>query len=233
MTDNLPAPVPEPSGQVILYQPADGITRIEVRLEGETVWLPQRAMAELFQTTIPNINQHLKAIYDEGELPPEGTIKRCLIVQTEGNRQIRRAVDQPRKTDVSIAKNYLNQEEIESLNLIVSAYLDFAELQARNRRPMHMADWIAKLDDFLRLSERHILTHAGKISHEQAVEKAAIEFERYHQAQTVLPQPVERHFEQSLDELKQIEQQKKALPEKKPGKRKPTKKKPKQGNDQL
>ena len=68
------------------------------------------------------------------------------------------AGDRPRKTDVSIAKNYLNQEEIESLNLIVSAYLDFAELQARSRRPMHMADWIAKLDDFLR-SERPRYPH--------------------------------------------------------------------------
>ena len=131
------------------------------------------------------------------------------------------ADNRPRKTDVSIAKNYLNQEEIESLNLIVSAYLDFAELQARNRRPMHMADWIAKLDDFLRLSERDILTHAGKISHEQAVEKAEIEFERYRQTQAALPQPVDQHFEQSLDELKQIEQQKNALPKKEPGKGNP------------
>ena len=109
--------------------------------------------------------------------------------------------------------------------------LDFAELQARNRRPMYMADWIAKLDDFLRLSERDILTHAGKISHELAVEKAEIEFEQYHQSQAVLRQPVDRHFEQSLNELKQIEQQKKALPEKEPGKRKLAKKKPRPGND--
>ena len=114
--------------------------------------------------------------------------------------------------------------------MIVSAYLDFAELQARSRRPMHMADWITKLDDFLRLSERDILTHAGKISHEQAVEKAEIEFESYRQAQAALPQPVDRHFEQSLDELRQIEDQKKALPEK-PGKRKPTKKNPKPRDD--
>lgn len=73
-----------------------------------------------------------------------------------------------RKRDVAIAKNYLAHEEIESLNLIVSAYLDFAELQARSRRPMHMADWISKLDDFLRLSERDILQHAGQISHQVA-----------------------------------------------------------------
>jgi hypothetical protein len=134
--------------------------------------------------------------------------------------------DRPRKADVSIAKNYLNQEEIEALNLIVSAYLDFAELQARSRRPMHMADWIAKLDDFLRLSDRDILTHAGRISHEQAVEKAEIEFDKYRQTQAALPQPVDQHFEQTLDELKQIEHQKKPKP-KTEATKKPTRKKPK------
>ncbi len=71
----------------------------------------------------------------------------------------------PRKTDVAIAKNYLGAEELDALNKIVTAYLEFAEVQALNRRPMYMADWIAKLDDFLRLSERDVLAHAGKVSH--------------------------------------------------------------------
>jgi hypothetical protein len=84
-----------------------------------------------------------------------------------------------RKGDVAIAKNYLTRQEIEALNLIVSAYLDFAELQARSRRPMHMADWIAKLDDFIRLTERDILTHAGRISHQQAEEHAHAQYEAY------------------------------------------------------
>jgi hypothetical protein len=85
---------------------------------------------------------------------------------------------------VTIAKNYLTKEEIEALNLIVSAYLDFAELQARSHRPMHMADWIAKLDDFIRLSERDILTHAGRISHQQAEEHAHDQYDPYdHQGQ--------------------------------------------------
>jgi hypothetical protein len=74
----------------------------------------------------------------------------------------RNAPDGPvRKSDVAIAKNYLTKEEIESLNLIVSAYLDFAEMQARSHRAMHMADWITKLDDFLRLGDRDILTTQG------------------------------------------------------------------------
>jgi hypothetical protein len=88
---------------------------------------------------------------------------------------------QIRRADVAVAKNYLAKEEIESLNLIVSAYLDFAELQARSHRPMHMADWIAKLDDFLKLSDRDILTHAGRVSHELAEQHAHAEFEQYEQ----------------------------------------------------
>ena len=68
----------------------------------------------------------------------------------------------PKRSDVTIAKNYLNEDELDTLNRIVSFYLEFAELQAKNRRAMHMKDWISKLDDFLRLSEREILTHAGK-----------------------------------------------------------------------
>ena len=106
---------------------------------------------------------------------------------------------------MSIAKNYLNQDELQALNLIVSAYLDFAELQAITRKPMDMADWIAKLDDFIRISDREILTHAGKVSHETAKLKAEAEFEQFRAAQAALPQPVDQHFAEAVDELKQIE----------------------------
>ena len=81
--------------------------------------------------------------------------------------------------DVKIAKNYLTEGELKQLNLIVSLYLDFAELQAANGRLMKMADWIAKLDEFLKLSERKLLTNAGSISVEQAAQKAEEEFEKY------------------------------------------------------
>jgi hypothetical protein len=73
----------------------------------------------------------------------------------------------PSKEEAVIAKNYLTAKELEALNRIVNAYLEFAELQALNRKPMYMRDWISKLDDFLRLGEREILTHAGTISHER------------------------------------------------------------------
>lgn len=353
MARNLPAPLPDDAGEFILYQTEDGQTRIDVRVAEETVWLTQRDMAELFQTSVPNVNQHLKAIYEEGELLPEATIKKYLIVRAEGQRQVSRQIDhysldaiiavgyrvrshrgtqfriwatarlreylvkgfamddrrlkqagggdyfeellarirdirsservfwrkvldiyatsidydpradtsvlffktvqnkmhwaahghtaaeivhrradasqpnmgltswagdKPRKTDVSIAKNYLAADEIEALNRIVTAYLEFAELQAMNRQPMHMADWIAKLDDFLKLSDRSILKDAGRISHEAAKEKAESQYETYRAKQAALPQPVDEDFEKTLDELKQIEQQAKKAP------KKPTKK---------
>ncbi|MDA3938755.1 MAG: virulence RhuM family protein [Spirochaetia bacterium] len=81
--------------------------------------------------------------------------------------------------DIGIAKNYLSEDEIYQLNLIVSMYLDFAELQTTNGRLMKMHDWIQKLDDFLQISEKELLIDSGKVSHQKAVLKAKIEFEKY------------------------------------------------------
>jgi len=342
MTENLPTPAPGNSGEFLLFQTDDGRTRIEVRLEDQTLWLTQRLIADLFQVSVKTANEHLVNIYEEGELDPTATIRKFRIVQTEGNRSVSRIVDhynldailavgyrvrsargtqfriwaterlreylvkgfamdddrlkragggnyfeellarirdirsservfwkkvldiyatsidydakaessqlffktiqnkmhwaahghtaaeivharadaslpnmglttwdgaRPRKADIAIAKNYLQPDEIEALNRIVTAYLEFAELQALNRNPMTMASWIAKLDDFLKLSDRQILTHAGKISHDAAQKKAEAEFEQYRQQQAALPQPVDEDFAKSLDELKQIEGQ--------------------------
>jgi len=88
-----------------------------------------------------------------------------------------------RKTDVTVAKNYLTKDEFEILNLIVSQYLDFAELQARMKRPMHMHDWVRKLDDFLHVNDRDILKDAGRVSHQLAKEQAEAEFNKYHHQQ--------------------------------------------------
>lgn len=85
--------------------------------------------------------------------------------------------------DITIAKNYLSEDELKQLNLIVSMYLDFAELQATNGRLMKMHDWIQKLDDFLRISDKELLTDAGKVSHKKAVEKAKFEYEKYRKAE--------------------------------------------------
>jgi hypothetical protein len=347
--------VPADPGEFLFYQTDDGQTRIQVRVEGETVWLPQKVMAELFQKDVRTISEHIRNIFDEGELQEAAAIRNFritaadrkqydtqhynldviisvgyrvkslrgtqfriwatqrlrefivkgftmdddrlkqvgggnyfdellnrirdirsservfwrkvldiyatsidydgkapasqLFFQTVQNKMhwaahgetaaevVHRRADAskpnmgltswsgalPRKADVATAKNYLTEDEIQALNLIVSAYLDFAELQAHSRKPMYMADWIRKLDDFIRLSDREILTHAGKISHEAAVAKAEAEFDKFRTAQAALPQPVDRHFEQTLDQLERLEGQPKSLPEPKP---KEPKKKP-------
>ena len=331
-------------GELVLYQTEDGKTRIEVRLQDETVWLTQKLMAELFQTTKQNISLHIQNVFDEGELSPEVTVKEYLTVQTEGSRQVKRPVDfynldmiisvgyrikshvatrfrqwatqrlreyiikgftldderlkqagggnyfdellarirdirssekifwrkvldiyatsidythdsdlsqqffaavqnkihwaahghtaaeiiydradaakpnmgmtawsgdKPRKTDAEIAKNYLNEKELNILNRIVSMYLDFAELQALNRKPMYMRDWISKLDDFLKLSGRDILKHGGKISHDKALEKAHAEYKQYCKVRLNAPSQVEQQFLEAVKELEQIEKSKK------------------------
>ena len=100
----------------------------------------------------------------------------------------------PTKPEAEIAKNYLTQEEVKSLNRIVSLYLDFAEMQAEEHRPMYMKDWINILDDFLRISRKDILTHAGKISAKLAKEKADHEYDKFKERTNNDLSPVEIHF---------------------------------------
>jgi len=319
MTDaQPPAPLPR-GGQVLIYR--DGALALHVRVDGQTVWLPQRLIAELYQVAVPTVNEHLSNIYGEGEISPQATIRKFRIVQREGARDVSRMVEhynldailavgyrvrsprgtqfrqwataqlrellvkgfvldderikagrtigqdyfdellerirdiraserlfyqkitdiyatsidydpnaeiartfyatvqnklhwaihghtaaeivheranaaRPhmglttwknaphgpiRKADVTIAKNYLAEPEIAELNRVVSMYLDYAEDQARRRRPMHMADWAARLDAFLQFNERNILTHAGTVTHDLAEQRALAEFAAYEQ----------------------------------------------------
>ena len=337
---------PSSNGEFLLYQTADGQTRIQCRFQGETIWLTQQQMADLFQTSKQNVSQHLKAIYESGELQPEATVKKFLTVRAEGDRQVRRELEfycldaiisvgyrvnsirgtqfriwatgrlreylvkgfamddqrlkdaaggnyfdellarirdirssekafwrkvldiyatsidyepkanvsreffkvvqnkmhwashghtaaeiiaartdanQPnmgmtnwpgdsiRKADVGVAKNYLQPEEIELLNRMVTAYLELAELQALDRRPMYMKDWIERLDDFLQMTGREILDHPGTVSHQQALDKAREEYEKYHQRSLNEPSPVEEHFIEALEEVKHLEDQRKQI----------------------
>ena len=333
---------PEPSSQLLIYQTEGGTTKIEVRLENETVWLTLNQMAELFQTSKQNISQHIQAIYAEGELSPEATVKKYLTVRQEGGRQVQRLLDyynldmilsvgyrvksrvatrfriwatqrlreyivkgfvldderlknpdQPfdyfdellrrirdirtserrfyqkitdiyatsmdydpttelsltffktvqnkmhwaitgqtaaeiihsragaakpnmgltswrgekvRKRDVSIAKNYLNEEELATLNNLVEQYLVFAEGQAMRRIPMRMADWAAKLNAFLSFNERDILDHAGRISHELALERAEAEYEKFNRERIAQTDRLPSDFDKAV---KQIESKKK------------------------
>jgi hypothetical protein len=117
--------------------------------------------------------------------------------------------DKPRKDDVVIAKNYLTEKELNLLNRIVTAYLEFAELQALEHKPMYMKDWIAKLDDFLKLSGRELLSHAGKISHDDATAKALAELQKYRRLHSNDLSPVERHFIETMKEVEIIEKESK------------------------
>ncbi len=335
---------PTPGGQILIYD--SGGARLQVRLEGRTVWLSQRLVAELYQVSVKTANEHLVNIYQEGELEPQATIRSFRIVQREGARDVARTVDhysldailavgyrvrsargtafrqwaterlgellvkgfvldderlkegrtlgadyfdellerirdiraserlfyqkitdiyatsidydpaQPisqtffatvqnklhwaihghtaaeiiqqradaskphmglttwksapqgpiRRADVTVAKNYLNEEEIRELNRIVSMYLDYAEDQARRKRPVHMADWVTKLDAFLQFNERNILTHAGAVSHQLAEEHAHAQFGQYETERRRLEagQPVS-DFDKAVEAVKRLE----------------------------
>ncbi|MFO1453751.1 MAG: RhuM family protein [Lysobacterales bacterium] len=120
------------------------------------------------------------------------------------------SADHPRKQDAPVAKNYLQADELEALNRIVTAYLEFAELQALNRQPMTMAGWIAKLDDFLRLSGRELLTHGGRVSHADALQHAQQQYDLWRKQRATLPQAVDRDFDAATQALKPIATQRKA-----------------------
>ncbi len=333
------------NNQILLYQNADGNIKIDVRLEEETVWLTQAQLCELFQKSKATISEHIKNVFEEGELDAGSTVRKFRTVQTEGGRKVEREVDyynldviisvgyrvkslqgtqfriwatqrlkeyivkgfalnderfssgssmnyfnelqerireiriserffyqkikdiyttsidyDPKdekttsffkvvqnkllwaiseqtaaelvyrrvdaslpligmqsfdkkavtpikKTDVSIAKNYLNEDEIKLLGLLVEQYLAFAETMAQQQTPMYMKDWIERLDAILQLNGRELLTHAGKISHEMALERSGEEFEKYKRAQQTLEK------EQSLKEIEE-DIKKLKLPEK-------------------
>jgi len=332
------------SPALLLYQSEDGRTRFQVRADGQTVWLTQAQMAELYQTTVPNINIHIRNILDDGELDPDSTIKDYLIVREEGARSVSREIthynldmilsvgyrvrshrgtqfrrwaterlreylikgfsmdderlresrnlgadyfdellerirdirasekrfyqkvrdiyalsadydphaettqeffkvvqnklhyavsghtaaeliadradasrpnmgltswkgSKVRRTDVTIAKNYLNAEEVVELNRVVSMWLDYAEDQARRRSLVYMTDWREKLDGFLQFNDRAVLTHAGMISMEAAKDQACAEYERYRQERIEAEDTVaEEAFEEEVRRLTETPQ---------------------------
>lgn len=348
------------AGELLLYQTADGQTRIQLRVQDGTVWMTQRQLAQLYQVSVPAIAQHIRHVLAEGELTAAATVNDYLIVAPEGARSVQRRlahyrlemvlaigyrvrshrgtqfrrwateqlkdylikgfvldderfkgghddayfeellarirdirssekvfwrkvleiyatsidydpatdasrqffatvqnkmhwaahghtaaelvalranVDLPnmgltnwpgeskgtaiRKADVGVAKNYLNADELDSLNRIVNAYIEVAELQAQARRPMTMRDWSARLDDFLRMTEREVLTHAGKVTAEVAQANAEAAYGVFRQQQKALPSRVEQDFDAAIARpVKQIEKSRKParLPANKKGK---------------
>lgn len=204
-------------GNILLYKTADGKSQIEVTLKEDTVWLSIDQMAELFGRNKSTISRHIKSVLDTGELQADSTVAFFATVQnkmhfsahghTAAEVIFERADSEknfmgltswigalPKQADAEIAKNYLSENELDTLNRIVALYLDFAELQAKSHTPMYMKDWIQKLDDFLKLSGKALLNHAGKISAEVAKQKADTEYQKFRKRTALQLSPVERDF---------------------------------------
>lgn len=111
-----------------------------------------------------------------------------------------------KRTDVEVAKNYLNKDELDALNKIVTAYLDIAEVHALNHEPMYMKDWLETIDDYLKMTRRDILKTKGSVTHKQALEKAHEEYEKYKKSEESTLSSVEQHFLDSINELEGLEE---------------------------
>ena len=325
---------------ILMYTTEDGVTKVEVTFDNDTVWLSLDQIAELFQKNKSTISRHIKNVFSEGELLAEATVAKFATVQKEGNRSVERQIDfynldviisvgyrvkslrgtqfriwatnilkeymkkgfaldddrlknlgggnyfdellsrirdirssekvfwrkvleiyatsidydpkaessvlffkqvqnkmhwaahkhtaaeviyqradadkdnmglttwsgnHIKRSDVEVAKNYLDEKELDALNKIVTAYLDIAEVHALNQEPMYMKDWLETIDDYLRMTRRDILTTKGKVTHQQALEKAHSEYEKYKRNQEYILSPVECHFLESIGELDKME----------------------------
>ena len=111
-----------------------------------------------------------------------------------------------KRTDVEVAKNYLDKDELDALNKIVTAYLDIAEVHALNHEPMYMKDWLETIDDYLKMTRRDILKTKGSVTHKQALEKAHEEYEKYKKSEESRLSSVEQHFFDSINELEGLEE---------------------------
>ena len=179
----------------------------DIRSSEKVFW---RKVLEIYATSIdydPSAEASQKffaAIQNKMHWAAHGHTAAEVIVQRADARQTNMGLTSfrgthPRRSEVAIAKNYLDAEELDTLNRIVAAYLEFAELQARGRRPMSMQDWIRKLDDFLTLGEHEVLTHAGSVSAEAARRKAESEYATYRRQLDRLPSAVERDMTKTLE----------------------------------
>lgn len=174
------------NSSLLLYQTEDGQTKIEVRLQNETVWLSQAQLCELFDRDKRTISEHIQNIFKEGELFEGSVIRKFRTTASDGkNYQI----------------NYYNLDVIISVGYRVSSHRG---TQFRIWATQRLREYLIKgftLDDFLRMTSRDILSHAGKISHEEALDKARIEYSKYQQQSLATPSLVEQHFLESIKEF--------------------------------
>lgn len=184
------------TAEFLIFTSQDGKNSIEARFEDETIWLTQKLMGELFEVGTNTINYHLKEIFKSGEIEENAVIRKFRITADDGKNyntnfynldaiisvgyrvnslratQFRQWATKILKTDVSIAKNYLTKNELESLGRIVNAYLDLAEERAKRQIPMTMQDWAKRLDLFLEYDDRSVLQNAGEITTQIAKDHA-------------------------------------------------------------
>lgn len=165
---------------------------------------PRADASQQFFQTVQNKMHHAA----HGQTAAETKIARAdaakpMMGLTSWPGEKRRAL--PTKADAQVAKNYLEPDEMETLGRITVAFLEFAEAMAKDRKPMHMADWIAKLDDFLKLGDHPLLSGAGKIQAKVAAQKVDAEYDRWHARAINAPNQVEQHFVDAIGKVKQIE----------------------------
>ena len=161
-------------------------------------YAPDTELAQQFFATVQN-KMHWAT---HGHTAAELIHQRADAAQPYMGLQTTRPGGIVRKQDVAVAKNYLSEDELQVLNRIVNLYIEYAELQALERKPMTMQEWIAKLDDFLKISGRELLGHAGKISAENARAKAEAEYDRYRALVDAQPRLVDTDFEQAARLMK-------------------------------
>lgn len=178
-------------GEFLIYQAEDGKTQLSVVLENETLWLSQKQLTELFGKAKGTISEHVKHIFEEGELAEDSVVRFFRTTASDGKNYDGARI---RKSDVSVAKNYLTEVELRALNNLTEQYLVFAEGQTSRRIAMSMRDWITKLEGFLTLNDREILQGAGQVSAQFGKAHAEAEFIKFRENEDI-------RFESDFDRM--------------------------------
>ncbi len=192
--------------EFLIFTSQAGENSIEVKVEDETVWLTQKFIAKLFQKGRSTITEHLKHIFEDGELDEKEVCRNFRHTANDGKTYTTKyynldaiiSVGYRVNSKKAVAKNYLSKDELESLGRVVSAYLDLAEERAKRNIPMTMEDWAKRLDMFLEFDDRQILQNAGKITAQIAKDHALSEYEKYRVIQDKL---YKSDFDRLLEKL--------------------------------
>lgn len=191
-------------GEILIYQTDDGQTNIEVKIEDDTVWLTQQQLTELYQCSKSNISEHIKHIFEEGELDKDSVVRKFRTTADDGKTynvtyyNLDMIISLGYRIKSGIAKNYLDESELKVLNNLVSGYFDLAEINAIEHKPMYMDDYVKQLDSVLSSGNRKLLTGSGSVSHKQVLEKAKSEYRKY---QEITLTPVEKAYLESIKEV--------------------------------